>query len=63
MKDIGYGKDYKYSHDFEDHFVEQNYLPDELKDKIYYEPTDIGRETNLKKYLQKIWKKRQERDK
>lgn len=63
MKDIGYGKDYKYSHNFEDHFVEQNYLPDELKDKIYYEPTDIGRETNLKKYLQKIWKKRQERDK
>jgi putative ATPase len=58
MEDIGYGKDYKYSHDFEDHFVEQNYLPDEIKNKIYYEPTEIGRESNLKKYLQKIWKKR-----
>lgn len=63
MKDIGYGKDYKYSHDFEEHFVEQNYLPDEIKDKIYYEPTDIGRESNLKKYLQKIWKKRRGEDK
>lgn len=63
MKDIGYGRDYKYSHNFEDHFVEQNYLPDEIKDKIYYEPTDIGRESNLKKYLQKIWEKRRGEDK
>jgi putative ATPase len=63
MKDIGYGKDYKYSHDFEDHFVEQQYLPDEIKDKIYYEPTEIGRESNLKKYLQKIWEKRRREDK
>lgn len=58
MRELKYGKDYKYAHDFENHFVEQNYLPDEIKDKIYYEPTEIGRESNLKKYLQKIWKKR-----
>jgi putative ATPase len=58
MKDIGYGNDYKYAHSFEDHFVEQNYLPYEINDRIYYEPTEIGRESNLKKYLQKIWKKR-----
>jgi putative ATPase len=58
MKDIGYGKDYQYAHDFEGHFVEQNYLPEELKDRIYYQPTDVGREANLKKYLEKIWKKR-----
>lgn len=58
MKDIGYGKDYQYAHDFEGHFVEQNYLPEELKDRIYYLPTEIGREANLKKYLEKIWKKR-----
>ncbi len=58
MKEIGYGNDYKYVHDFEEHFVEQNYLPDEIKDRIYYEPTEIGRESSLKKYLQKIWKKR-----
>jgi putative ATPase len=58
MKDIGYGSDYQYAHDFEDHFVEQDYLPEGLKDRIYYQPTDIGREANLKKYLEKIWKKR-----
>jgi putative ATPase len=58
MKGIGYGKNYKYAHDYDDHFIEQQYLPDELKDKIYYEPTDIGKEANLKKYLEKIWKRR-----
>jgi len=58
MKGIGYGKNYKYAHDYNSHFIEQQYLPDELKDKIYYEPTDIGKEANLKKYLEKIWKRR-----
>ena len=60
MRELEYGKDYKYAHDYDDHFIEQQYLPDELKDKIYYEPTDIGKEANLKKYLEKIWKKRRE---
>jgi ATPase related to the helicase subunit of the Holliday junction resolvase len=59
MRELDYGKGYKYAHDYDNHFVEQQYLPDELKDKIYYEPTEIGREANLKKYLQKIWGKRQ----
>src|SRR3972149_3031944 len=58
MKGIGYGKNYKYAHDYNSHFIEQQYLPDELKDKIYYEPTDIGKEANLKKNLEKIWKRR-----
>ncbi|MEQ9618524.1 MAG: replication-associated recombination protein A [Deltaproteobacteria bacterium] len=58
MKDIGYGKDYKYSHDSEDHFIDQDFLPEELKDRIFYEPTEIGREANLKKYLKSKWKKR-----
>ncbi len=58
MKELGYHKDYKYAHSFQDHFVEQQYLPDEIKDKIYYEPTDVGRELVLKKYLQSIWNKR-----
>lgn len=58
MKEIGYGKDYKYAHNYDKHFTEQQYLPDEIKDKIYYEPTDIGREANLKKHLEKLWKKR-----
>ncbi len=58
MKELGYHKDYKYSHDFAEHFVEQQYLPDVLKDRIYYDPSEIGREATLKKYLDSIWKKR-----
>lgn len=58
MKDLGYGKEYKYSHNYEDHFIDQGYLPDELKDRVYYEPTEIGKEANLKRYLERVWKKR-----
>jgi putative ATPase len=62
MKEIGYGRDYKYSHDSEDHFIEQNFLPDVLKDKIFYEPTEIGREAGIKKYLDQKWKKRKKKE-
>jgi putative ATPase len=58
MKDLSYGKEYKYSHDFEDHFTEQQYLPDELKNKIYYEPSEIGAEKKIKERLKKWWKER-----
>ena len=56
MKQLGYGKDYKYSHSYEEHFSEQDYLPKELKDKIYYEPGDIGEESKMKKRLNELWK-------
>ena len=58
MKDLSYGEHYKYSHDYDEHFVDQDFLPEELINKIYYEPTEIGREGALKKYLDKKWKKR-----
>ena len=58
MKELGYHKGYKYAHDFQNHFVEQQNLPEEIKDKIYYDPTEIGRESILKKYLESIWTKR-----
>lgn len=58
MKDIGYGKDYKYGHSFEGHFVEQQYLPDALKDRIYYEPSDEGQEASIKERLKHWWKSR-----
>ena len=58
MKDLGYKKGYKYAHDYEDHFVEDDFLPEEIKDSVYYEPTEKGREANLKKYLEARWKKR-----
>ncbi len=58
MKDLGYGKHYKYSHDQSEDEKEQHFLPIELKEKVFYKPKDIGRESNIKKYLEKIWKKR-----
>jgi putative ATPase len=56
MKEIGYGKDYKYAHDFENHFVEENYLPDELNNKQFYFPTENGQEKKLKDWLKFLWK-------
>jgi len=56
MKTLDYGKDYKYSHDFEGHYTDQQYLPDELKDKVYYRPTDIGAEAKIKERLKNWWK-------
>ena len=56
MKEIGYGKNYKYAHDFENHFVEENYLPDELKNKQFYFPTENGQEKRLKDWLKFLWK-------
>ena len=58
MEALGYAKDYKYSHDFDGHFTEQQYLPDNLKDKIYYKPTDLGREKEIRERLNTLWKKR-----
>lgn len=63
MEELGYGKDYKYSHDFPEHFVEQQFLPDELKDKIYYKPTELGREKILKERLESLWSKRKQNKK
>jgi putative ATPase len=59
MDELGYGKDYAYSHDHPGHFSEQQYLPDNLKDKIYYKATDQGREKDLRERLNRWWKKRQ----
>ncbi len=56
LKNLGYGKGYKYSHNFENHFVKQMYLPDKLKSKVYYKPSSIGREKVLKERLINLWK-------
>ncbi len=58
MKDIGYGKEYKYPHDYENHFVAENYLPEELKNAQYYFPTENGQEKSLKERLTFLWKNR-----
>ncbi len=58
MEELGYGAGYKYSHDFKGHFVEQQFLPDNLKDRIYYRPTDEGAEKSIRERLNSWWKNR-----
>ena len=58
MKELDYHKGYKYSHDFEGNFAEQDYLPKELKDKVYYRPSDNGAEAKIKQRLIEWWKNR-----
>ncbi|WP_428665443.1 replication-associated recombination protein A [Runella sp.] len=55
MKEIGYGKNYKYSHDFQGNFVAQNFMPDELKGTVLYQPGQNARENEIRKQLQKWW--------
>jgi putative ATPase len=57
MKNLGYGKDYKYPHDFPDHFVDETYLPENLKSRKYYFPTDFGFEKEIRKRLE-WWRKK-----
>ena len=56
MQEIGYGNNYKYAHDFENHFVEENYFPEEIKNKQFYFPTENGQEKKLKDWLKFLWK-------
>jgi putative ATPase len=56
MEDLGYGAEYKYSHEYEKNFVEQQYLPDRLKDNVYYHPTNNGAEQNIRARLTAWWK-------
>ena len=57
MKDLGYGKDYKYPHDYPDHFIEEEYLPENLKGRTYYHPTEEGFEKEIKRRLEN-WKRK-----
>ena len=54
MKDMGYGKDYKYAHDYPEHFVEQQHLPDAIQNKHFHTPSDQGYEKQVLERL-KTW--------
>ncbi len=54
MKDLGYGKGYKYAHDFEDALTDQEYFPKELVGRCYYHPTDRGREAKMVEHLRRF---------
>ena len=55
MRDMGYGKDYRYSHDYEGHFTDQEYLPPQLKGRRYYEPTSEGSEREIADRVRRWW--------
>ena len=56
MKNMGYGKDYEYSHSYENNFSAQEYLPKELSGKKFYDPGKNAREEELRKFLKNLWK-------
>lgn len=56
MKDIGYGKDYKYAHSFENNFVDQEFLPEKIKGKKFYEPQNNAKENEIRNRLKLLWK-------
>ena len=51
MRKLGYGEHYRYPHDYEGALVEQDYLPEALKDRRYYEPSNRGYEARIGDYL------------
>ena len=56
MKDIGYGKDYKYAHNHENNFVEAEFLPEQIKNTKFYDPGNNPRENAQREFLKKRWK-------
>ncbi|MFO7868000.1 MAG: replication-associated recombination protein A [Bacteroidales bacterium] len=58
MKKLDYGKGYKYSHDFPGHFVDQDFMPQEIQNKNFWKPGDNQKEEQLKKQMNAFWKSR-----
>ncbi|WP_411768643.1 replication-associated recombination protein A [Winogradskyella sp. A3E31] len=56
MKELGYGDQYKYAHDFENNFVNQEFLPNEIENTRLYEPGNNSRELAQRQYLKTLWK-------
>jgi len=56
MKELDYGKEYKYSHNYENNFISQEFLPDQIQNTKLYEPGNNARENSLRAFLKKLWK-------
>jgi putative ATPase len=56
MKELGYGEDYKYSHDYDNNFVAQEFLPNEISDTVFYNPGNNSRENSTREFLKNRWK-------
>lgn len=57
MKELGYGDEYKYSHDYANNFAEQEFLPDEIVNTAFYDPGNNSRENSTREFLKNRWKK------
>lgn len=58
MKDMGYGKDYQYAHEFANNFASMEFLPDAIRGTLFYEPGKNPREEELRTYLRNLWKEK-----
>jgi putative ATPase len=58
MKKLDYGKNYKYAHDFENNFADMEFLPDEIKNTVLYNPGKNAREEEIRKFLKARWKEK-----
>jgi putative ATPase len=58
MKNLNYGKNYQYAHSFENNFVDMEFLPEEIKNSLLYDPGKNAREEELRKFLRERWKKK-----
>ena len=57
MKELGYAKNYKYAHNYEGNFLEQDFLPEQIKNTKFYEPGENARENEIKKRLKSLWER------
>jgi putative ATPase len=62
MKEMGYGKDYKYAHEYVENFVVQDYLPEALKGRQYYKPSEQGHESKIAERLRHWWQEAKDRN-
>jgi len=62
MNELGYGKNYKYPHEFDNNFIGEDYFPDELEQKQFYFPSENGQEKNLRERLKYFWKGKKKYD-
>ena len=58
MRNLNYGKEYKYAHDFENNFIEQEFLPEQISNTRFYEPGNNNREVEQRNYLKNLWKEK-----
>ncbi len=58
MKEFGYGEDYKYAHNYENNFAEQEFLPEEIANTKLYNPGNNSREKGQRAFLKSLWKEK-----